>query len=363
MAELIRTKQDSDNQTKKTNTTITVKTPIEEPSTEVEKVSIEETSDFKVPTLEEINEKLLSDDQKKELDDGKKEVLEFLKEAQEENEISSDTIKDYNERINKRINAISDSTYETLVDNIIEQSNVPFEERPKYRTELLKRIKEQQAIGDEFEEAKNTFNEAVAQMQTEMDAMFTNMEYCDLIAKIDGLIGIAKKHNQGKAVDYYEKLREEVDSILHLTRMKNFIPKYKNPVYVIEGGFKEEDYNREYDKFFRILGNSKEYKFVDPSKLKESLENFLPEERKDNATIFMFALYRMINNGKIGVLDKNAVFLEGIFRVIYSLNVPDGHPMQQLREHERDEFINSLYEFIDKLKEKAEDYKKSRENK
>ena len=364
MTTIMKTQQDGNNKPSvNVNTKVTVKEPITEPSKEVESVVINEENndDHLVPTLEEINNKL-DENNIQSLEEENKKVLEFLKDIHEDQEleVTDEKVKAYNEKIKERIDQIPDSTYETLINNIVNEANLTPEEKAATRVKLLARFKEQQAVVDELESAKSEFEESMAKIQLEMDAMFTDMDYIELLEKIDGLIAIANKHNQGKAVKYYKDLREEVDSILHLSRLKKNIHSFKNPIYIVEGALVDDDYKREYDKFFRILEVSKEYKFVDPSKLLENLENALPEDRKDNARIFLFALYRTINNpNKRHTVSKNAVFLEGIFRIIYSLNVPKENPLQKLKDEERDEFLNSLYSYVDDLKKLAEEKKNS----
>ena len=361
MATIMKTQQDGNNKPSvNVNTKVTVKEPITEPSKEVESVVINE-DDHLVPTLEEINEKL-DENKIQELEEENKEVYEFLKDIHEDKEleITDEKVKAYNDKIKERIEQIPDSTYETIINNIVNEANLSPEEKTATKIALMKRFKEQQAVVDELESAKSEFEESMAKIQLEMDAMFTEMDYIELLKKIDGLIDIASKHNQGKAVKYYKDLKEEVDSILHLSRLRKNIHSFKNPVYIVEGALNDDDYNREYNKFFRLLEVSKEYKFVDPSKLLENLENALPEDRKDNARIFLFALYRTINNpNKRHTVSKNAVFIEGLFRIIYSLNVPKDNPLQKLKDEERNEFLNSLYGYIDDLKKLAEEKKNS----
>jgi len=359
MATIMKTQQDGNNKPSvNVNTKVTVKEPITEPSKEVESVVINE-DDHLVPTLEEINEKL-DENKIQELEEENKEVYEFLKDIREDKEleVTDEKVKAYNEKIKERINQIPDSTYEILVNNLVNEANLSPEEKAATRVKLMARLKEQQAVVDELESAKSEFEQSMAEIQLEMDSMFTDMDYIELLEKIDGLIDIANKHKQGKAVKYYQDLREEVDSILHLSRLRKNIHSFKNPTYIVDGALTETDYNREYDKFFRMLEVSKEYKFVDPAKLLENLEEALPEDRKDNGKIFLFALYRTINNpNKKNTVAKNAVFIEGIFRIIYSLNVPKENPLQKLKDEERKEFLDSLYAYVDEIKKLAEEHR------
>lgn len=354
MAEIKRTSQDSP-----TEVNIQVKQPDTDPSEVVEEVKLtndKKEEEFHIPNLEEINKMLADEETLKKMKEEELAAIDVIKEAQNIEDYTQDELKAYNERVNNRISKIKDSTYETLVDNIISQSNVPYEQRIAVKRELLNKLKTEQAISEEVQEAQNEFEETFKKLELEMDNMFTNMKYIDLLEKISGLIEIAKKHNQGKAVQHYSKLYEEVDTILHLTRLKNYLPKFKNPTYLVDKCTSEEDYNRDYMKFFHMLEYSKEYQFVDPSKLRECLEASFPEERKSDASLFMFSLFRyMIDTTKS--LEKNAVFLEGLFRIIYTLHLPEENSHQKLDDEEKKEFLNSMNEYLDGLKKLAEEHR------
>ena len=312
--------------------------------------------EFKMLSVSEVNDKLLNAEQLQDITHEELEVLKFLKEAQAEGEMTDDSIAAYNKRINERIQQMPDSDYLPIIDKVIKDNHIPPDQQMAVKLDLLARMKQQQAVTEDFEAARSEFNQKMAQNEVEMQDMFMDMDYLELLEKISALIELCRAHHLGKAVKYYEDLKDEVESILHLSRLQRALPKIKNPYYIVTAAHQPTEYEREYKKFYKILENSSKYKFVPPHKLLESLELYLPAERKDDAKIFMFSLYRYINDNQHKMLEKNAVFLEGLFRIIYSLHLPETDPAQKLKDAEKAAWTEALYAYIDELKRLAAEY-------
>ena len=287
----------------------------------------------------------------KELSDKEyKENLKELEEVEEEikkelSELPQEEVEEHNKRIQERVKNLTDESIDKFVDNFIENTaNVTPDQKQQLKLKLVNSLKTQQALVDDFEEEKKKISSEMEETEKKLSELFGEMKYSEVLKELEELQQKAIKEMNTVAYDYYVKLHKEISSIIYLTALKDNIKNIKNPSKLFTQC--ETNYEVEFKKFFNLLGTSKKYKFVNPDKLLACLTKYLKDNNEDSsiAKYFLFSFYRFFNSKGVEKVDKYSVMIEGIMKIIYSLNT------DRIEEDEKNNFISNMKEYIDLMR-------------
>ena len=291
------------------------------------------------------------------------EYREALAEAEfvrRDNDISDEEFAAHEEAIKERVSKMSDFKYNKIISDIIKRSNIPEDKQILFKMHLMKKLKTQDAIIEDYEEFQKCANEELKEEQNKVESMLVNLDYDEILNEVEDHLSKARETENWVEIKKLENFKKEIHSIFTLENMKEKANNIK-PINVAKNvKFTEEEYNKEKKRFFNLLKDSYTYKFTNPTSLPDVLidsldKEFNQEDFRENynaynyGTIFFFNLYYYINRGKSCGLENNAVFLEGIFKNIKSFK----NEKIILSTENKKEFLNSIKEyveiFIDKL--------------
>lgn len=293
----------------------------------------------------------------------KEELLKEMKKARIEADISEEEYEEYKKSIEERANLLDNEEAIRVANELLKQIDLPIEEKNKIRPEVIKNLKTQQALLDDYDEFQKEYQQKMEENNKEMNELFLNMKYSEIIEKLKGLIELTKSNNQNNISNYYLALLREVSNIFKLEDMKKAITK---KIKKNKSGIKfistitEDEYEKIFNKFFECLKYNKKYTFDNPILLRDELEKYLENnkdkfdtmnfnniyinEAKDYAKYFLFGFFKFIvGNDPKKSIDKHSVFIEGIIKNIYTLN---RHETEKFSDDDREKFIISIVEYV-----------------